>query len=99
MQEEINQIKEELAKINKVTSEVNLAKEKQKLKHKNIIIGILLLLLALSVFLNVWFVLSHEQVEETTETVTTTFKDVQQTTESGGNNTLVGGDYNGNAEN
>lgn len=97
--EEIKEIKEELAKINKITAELNLAKQKQKLKSKNIIIGVLIFLLAFSVFINIYLILSYSQVEESVETTTTTIEDVEQSTENGGNNTLAGGDYNGKTEN
>jgi hypothetical protein len=40
-----------------------------------------------------------ETVVETTETITTTYEDVEQITDAGGNN-LIGGDYvNGETEN
>ena len=46
-----------------------------------------------------WYESTMETVVETTETVTTTYEDVEQATEAGDNN-LIGGDYvNGKAEN
>ena len=71
-------------------------------RHTKALIWVIVLLIVLLVGTNagwLWYESTMETVIETTETVTTTYEDVEQTTDAGGNN-LVGGDYvNGKAEN
>ena len=71
-------------------------------RHTKALIWVIVLLIVLLVGSNgawLWYESTMETVVETTETVTTTYEDIEQATESGGNN-LIGGDYvNGKAEN
>lgn len=66
------------------------------------LVAVIILLIVLLVGTNagwLWYESTMETVIETTETVTTTYEDVEQATDAGGNN-LIGGDYvNGKAEN
>ena len=66
------------------------------------LVWVIVLLIVLLVGTNagwLWYESKMETVIETTETVTTTYEDVEQATDAGGNN-LIGGDYvNGKAEN
>lgn len=66
------------------------------------LVWVIVLLIVLLVGTNVGWLIYNSQfevVEETTETVTTAYEDVEQSTDAGGNN-LIGGDYvNGKAEN
>ena len=66
------------------------------------LVWVIVLLIVLLVGTNagwLWYESTMETVIETTETVTTTYEDIEQATEEGGNN-LIGGDYvNGKAEN
>ena len=71
-------------------------------RHTKAIIWVIVLLIVLLVGTNagwLWYESTMETVIETTETVTTTYEDIVQAIEEGGNN-LIGGDYvNGKAEN
>ena len=71
-------------------------------RHTKALIWVIVLLIVLLVGTNagwLWYESTMETVVETTETVTTTYEDVEQSTDAGGNN-LIGGDYvNGKAEN
>ena len=66
------------------------------------LVWVIVLLIVLLVGSNgawLWYESTMETVVETTETVTTTYEDVEQATDAVGNN-LIGGDYvNGKAEN
>ena len=65
-------------------------------------VWVIVLLIVLLVGTNagwLWYESTMETVVETTETVTTSYEDIEQVTDTGGNN-LIGGDYvNGEAEN
>lgn len=89
----------EIAKVNKIDAEVTLAKHQRQKNRLKIIILIISILLTISVCINLYFLLAYEKVTETTETITTTFEGIEQTADNGGNNNIIGGDYNGNAEN
>ena len=71
-------------------------------RHIKALVWVIVLLIVLLVGTNagwLWYESTMETVIETTETVTTTYEDVEQATDAGGNN-LIGGDYvNGKAEN
>ena len=71
-------------------------------RHTKALVWVIVLLIVLLVGTNagwLWYESTMETVVETTETVTTTYEDVEQSTDAGGNN-LIGGDYvNGKAEN
>lgn len=71
-------------------------------RHTKALIWVIVLLIVLLVGTNagwLWYESTMETVVETTETVTTTYEDVEQATDAGDNN-LIGGDYvNGKAEN
>ena len=71
-------------------------------RHTKALIWVIVLLIVLLVGTNgawLWYESTMETVIETTETVTTTYEDVEQATDAGGNN-LIGGDIvNGKAEN
>lgn len=96
---ELEEIKQELAQVSKAAAEFNDYKKTKGIRKRNIIIIILTILLILS---NVaWFVYESglETVAETTETVTTTFEDIEQNADNGGSNNIVGGDWiNGEAK-
>lgn len=66
------------------------------------LITVIILLIVLLVGSNagwLWYESTMETVEETTETVTATYEDIEQLTDTGGNN-VIGGDYvNGEAKN
>ena len=66
------------------------------------LVWVIVLLIVLLVGSNgawIWYESTMETAVETTETVTTTYEDIEQVTDTGGNN-LIGGDYvNGEAEN
>ena len=76
--------------------------EQRHLRREKRFVAIIVLLILLLVGSNIsWLVYenSFEVVEETTETITTTYEDIEQITDAGGNN-LIGGDYvNGETEN
>ena len=65
------------------------------------LVWVIVLLIVLLVGTNagwLWYESTMETVVETTETVTTTYEDIEQVTDTGGNN-LIGGDYvNGETE-
>ena len=71
-------------------------------RHTKALVWVIVLLIMLLVVTNagwLWYESTMEAVVETAETVTTTYEDVEQSTDAGGNN-LIGGDYvNGKAEN
>ena len=71
-------------------------------RHTKALIWVIVLLIVLLVGTNagwLWYESKMETVIGTTETVNTTYEDVEQATDAGGNN-LIGGDYvNGKAEN
>ena len=59
------------------------------------LIAVIVLLVVLLVGTNIGWILYESEMEtvvENTETVTTTYEDIEQATETGGNN-LIGGDY------
>ena len=77
--------------------------EQRHLRREKRFVAIIVLLILLLVGSNVGWMIYESQfevVEETTtETITTTYEDIEQITDAGGNN-LIGGDYvNGEAEN
>jgi hypothetical protein len=76
--------------------------EQRHLRREKRFVAIIVLLILLLVGSNMaWLVYENqfEVVEETTETITTTYENIEQTTDAGGNN-LIGGDYvNGETEN
>lgn len=98
-EEEITEIKNQLAKVNKISAELSSAKYLKGIRSRNRVIFIISILLAISICFNLYFLLAYEKVAETTETITTTFEGVEQNADNGGNNNVVGGDYYGNAEN
>ena len=92
---EFDEIKEELAQVSKIAYEFENFKKTKGFRIRNIIIIILVLLFVAS---NVAWFLYERSMETVTET-TVTFKDVEQHTDNGGSNNIVGGDFiNGNAE-
>lgn len=76
--------------------------EQRHLRREKRFIAIIVLLVLLLVGSNAgWMIYENqfEVVEETTETITTTYENIEQITDDGGNN-LIGGDYvNGTTEN
>lgn len=76
--------------------------EQRHLRREKRFVALIVLLIILLVGSNVgWMIYENqfEVVEETTETITTTYEDIEQITDAGGNN-LIGGDYvNGETEN
>lgn len=76
--------------------------EQRHLRREKRFVAMVVLLVLLLVGSNVgWMIYENqfEVVEETTETITTTYEDIEQITDAGGNN-LIGGDYvNGETEN
>lgn len=76
--------------------------EQRHLRREKRFVAIVVLLILLLVGSNVcWLIYENqfEVVEETTETITTTYENIEQTTDASGNN-LIGGDYvNGETEN
>ena len=76
--------------------------EQRHLRREKRFVAIIVQLIILLVGSNVgWMIYENqfEDVEETTETTTTTYENIEQTTDAGGNN-LIGGDYvNGETEN
>ena len=95
----LTDIENGIAQVSKIAYEYQEYKKNKSIRIRNIIIIILLLLLIAS---NIgWriYTSQFEKVVETTKTVTTTFEGVEQTTDNGGNNNVIGGDYvNGNAK-
>ena len=93
--DEMQSLKKELAQVSKIAYEFDNYKKNKAIRIRNIIILIISVLLILSNL--AWFIYenSMETVTEITKTVTTTFEDVEQSTENGGNNNIVGGDFNG----
>lgn len=76
--------------------------EQRHLRREKRFVAIIVLLILLLVGSHVGWLIYESQfevVEETTETITTTYENIEQTTDAGGNN-LIGGDYvNGETEN
>ena len=76
--------------------------EQRHLRREKRFVAMIVLLIILLVGSNVaWMIYENqfEIVKETTETITTTYENIEQTTDAGGNN-LIGGDYvNGETEN
>lgn len=77
--------------------------EQRHLRREKRFVAIIVLLILLLVGSNVSWMIYESQfevVEETTtETITTTYEDIEQITDVGGNN-IIGGDYiNGETEN
>lgn len=76
--------------------------EQRHLRREKRFVAIIVLLIVLLVGSNIGWMIYESQfevVEETTETITTTYENIEQITDAGGNN-LIGGDYvNGEAEN
>jgi len=97
----LTDIENGIAQVSKIAYEYQEYKKNKSIRIRNIIIIILLLLLIAS---NIgWriYISQFEKVVETAETVTTTttFEGVEQTTDNGGNNNIVGGDFvNGNSK-
>ena len=96
--EELDAIKDDIAKISKVSHEYETYLKTKAIRIRDIIIGILLFFLITSNVAWIIYESQFETVTETTEAITT-FEDVTQTADNGGDNTIIGGDYNGNAEN
>jgi len=99
MQKEMKNIKGDLAMVSKAFHELKVEKNNAKIKARNIIIAILLVLLIVSNIAWLIYRTSLEKVVETTTTETVTYDigDIEQNAE--GSNYIVGGDINGNAEN
>lgn len=76
--------------------------EQRHLRREKRFVALIVLLVLFLVGSNVgWLIYENqfEVVEETTGTITTTYENIEQTTDAGGNN-LIGGDYvNGETEN
>lgn len=76
--------------------------EQRHLRREKRFVAIVVLLILLLVGSNIGWLIYESQfevVEKTKETITTTYENIEQTTDAGGNN-LIGGDYvNGEAEN
>ena len=87
------------ARVPYVVHESAMARAERQTKS---LVWVIVLLIVLLVGTNpcwLWYESTMETVEETTETVTTTYEDVEQSTDTGGNN-IIGGDYvNGEAKN
>ena len=100
-EQEIQEIKNELAQVSKMSAELTSAKYQKRISFRNIVVFILSILLVISVCINLYFLLAYEKVTETTETITTTntFEGIEQNADNGGSNNVIGGDYYGNAEN
>lgn len=76
--------------------------EQRHLRREKRFVALIVLLVLLLVGSNVGWLIYESQfevVEETTETITTTYENIEQITDAGGDN-LIGGDYvNGETEN
>lgn len=82
-----------------VVHESAMARAERQTKSLVWVIVLLIVLLVGSNGAWIWYESTMETVVETTETVTTTYEDIEQVTDTDGNN-LIGGDYvNGEAEN
>ena len=94
MQNEMENIKGDLATVSKAFHELKTEKDGAKIRNRNIAIVILSVLLIVSNF--AWLIY-RTSLEKVTETTTYTFDGIEQNAE--GSNYIVGGDINGNAEN
>jgi len=99
IEKKLDEMKGEVAKVSKIAAELNSVKDKRHIRNLKIIILILSIFFAVSLCINIYFLLAYEKVTETTEEIITTFEGIEQTADNGGNNNIIGGDYNGNAEN
>lgn len=99
--EDIAEIKEQIAQVSRISAELNSAKYQKRIYHRNIVITIESILLTIAISFIIYLLVAHQKVTETSETVTTTtFENVEQTADNGGNNQVIGGDYNAdNTEN
>lgn len=91
--------KVEMAKITMSSADWERNEQRHERREKRLI-WLVALLIILLVGTNAGWLIRESQfevVEETTETVTTTYEDVEQSAETGGNN-IIGGDYNGETE-
>ena len=98
-EQEIQEIKDELAQVSKMSAELTSAKYQKRIRNRDIIIFILSILLTIAVCIIIYQHSAYEKVTETTETITTTFEGIEQTADNGGNKNVIGGDYYGNTEN
>lgn len=98
IEKKLDEMQSEVAQVSKIAAELNSAKHKRTIRNLKVIIFIISILLTISVCINLYFLLAYEKVTETTETITT-IEGIEQTADNGGNNNIIGGDYNGNAEN
>ena len=96
MNDELQEAKEQLATVSKAFHEYVKHEDEKKIHTLKFVIIILSILLFVSVCANVAFAIyenSMETVTETTETVTTTFEDIEQNADGGGTKNIVGGDF------
>lgn len=96
MQNEMENIKGDLATVSKAFHELKTEKDGAKIRNRNIAIVILSVLLIVSNLAWLIYRTSLEKVVETT-TETYTFEGIEQNAE--GSNYIVGGDINGKSEN
>lgn len=96
MQNEMENIKGDLATVSKAFHELKTEKDGAKIRNRNIAIVILSVLLIVS---NLAWLLHKTSLEKVTETTTETytFEGIEQNAE--GSNYIVGGDINGKSEN
>lgn len=77
IEQKLNDMQEEVAQVSKIAAELTTAKSKREKNKLKIIIFILSVFLAISVGINLWFVIAYERVEEVKEvTTTTTFEGI-----------------------
>lgn len=98
MQNEMENIKGDLATVSKAFHELKSEKDSTKIRNRNIAIVILSVLLIVSNLVWLIYRTSLEKVTETTTTTETyTFEGIEQNAE--GSNYIVGGDINGKSKN